>query len=104
MDCLKASIPILKTLCDETRLQILSMLSKAEMNACEINKAFFCTQPTISYHMRLLVDADLVHARRDGCQMIYWVNEAIWPSVQALLTTLCEAQKKKGGGPEGEVI
>ena len=95
MDCFKASIPILKTLCDETRLHILSMLSQTEMNACEINRAFACTQPTISYHMRLLVDTELVLARREGCQVIYSINASIWPSVQALLAALCNAHKDR---------
>lgn len=95
MDCFKASIPILKALCDETRLHILSMLSQAEMSACEINKAFCCTQPTISYHMRLLVDTGLVYSRREGCLTIYSVNGSVWPSVKALLNALCEQEKKR---------
>lgn len=94
MNCLKASIPILKVLCDETRLSILSMLSQKEMNGCEINRAFACTQPTISYHMKVLVDAGLVHARKEGCAMIYSVNQEIWPSVRALLDALCAARRK----------
>ncbi|MEG0741844.1 MAG: metalloregulator ArsR/SmtB family transcription factor [Clostridia bacterium] len=95
MDCFKASIPILKVLCDETRLSILSMLSHAEMNGCEINRAFQCTQPTISYHMKLLVDATLVCSRRDGCAVIYSVNEEIWPRVRDLLDVLCAAARKR---------
>lgn len=97
MDCFKASMPILKALCDETRLSILSMLSKAEMNGCEINRAFCCTQPTISYHMKLLVDTGLVLARKEGCQVWYAVNCDIWPSVQALLHALCAAERQKRG-------
>lgn len=93
MDCFKASIPIIKALCDETRLHILSMLSHADMNACEINKAFCCSQPTISYHMRLLVDSELALARREGCQVIYSVNPEIWPSVEAMLSTLCHSHQ-----------
>lgn len=95
MDCFKTAIPILKVLCDETRLSILSMLSHAEMNGCEINRAFACTQPTISYHMKLLVDNKLVRARREGCAVIYSVNEAIWPSVRTLLEALCAAGRKE---------
>lgn len=94
MNCLKASIPILKVLCDETRLSILSMLSQKEMNGCEINRAFACTQPTISYHMKVLVDAGLVQARKEGCAMMYSVNQEIWPSVRALLDALCAARRK----------
>ena len=96
MDCFKASIPILKVLCDETRLSILSMLSHAEMNGCEIHRAFACTQPTISYHMKLLVDAQLVNARREGCAVIYSSNPEIWPRVRDLLDVLCAVAKRKG--------
>lgn len=96
MDCLKASIPILKVLCDETRLGILSLLSHNDMNGCEILKAFECSQPTISYHMKLLVDAQLVMSRKEGCAVIYSINKAIWPHVQGLLQVLCAAAKQKG--------
>lgn len=94
MDCFKASIPILKVLCDETRLSILSMLSRKEMNGCEIGRAFDCSQPTISYHMKLLVDTKLVLARKEGCAVVYTVNSEIWPSVRALLDVLCAARRK----------
>lgn len=94
MNCLKAAIPILKVLCDETRLSILSMLSQREMNGCEINRAFQCTQPTISYHMKLLVDACLVNSRREGCAVVYSVNDEIWPRVRALLDVICAAASK----------
>ncbi|MCL1855071.1 MAG: metalloregulator ArsR/SmtB family transcription factor [Clostridia bacterium] len=105
MDCFKASIPILKALCDETRLHILSMLSMGDRNACEINKAFCCTQPTISYHMRLLVETELVCARREGCQVFYSINPSIWPSVQTLLATLCEARRDRAVSvSEGEEV
>lgn len=94
MECLKSAIPILKVLCDETRLGILQILSRRDMNGCEILRSFECTQPTISYHMKLLVDSQLVHARKEGCAVIYSINMEIWPSVQALLQALCTANQK----------
>ena len=96
MDCFTSSIPILKVLCDETRLGILSMLSQKELNGCEIHRAFACTQPTISYHMKVLVDAQLVHSRKEGCAVIYSINMAIWPQIRGLLDVLCDASKQKG--------
>jgi len=96
MDCFKTSIPILKVLCDETRLSILSMLSHTDLNGCEIHRAFACTQPTISYHMKLLVDAQLVLSRKEGCAVIYSINSAIWPQVRGLLDVLCSAAQQKG--------
>ena len=99
MDCFKSSIPILKVLCDETRLSILSMLSTQDLNGCEIHRAFACTQPTISYHMKLLVDAQLVLSRKEGCAVIYSINSAIWPQVCGLLDVLCTAAQQKGDTP-----
>lgn len=96
---MKTAIPILKVLCDETRLSILHMLSKQEMNGCEINRSFDCSQPTISYHMRLLVDARLVHSRKEGCAVIYSINMAVWPQIKALIESLCTAAR-----PEGDAL
>lgn len=96
MECFKASIPILKVLCDETRLHILSLLAHRDMNGCEIHRAFDCTQPTISYHMKLLVDAHLVCSRKEGCAVIYSINHDIWPRIRDLLDVLCTAARQKG--------
>ena len=95
MKCMKASIPILKVLCDETRLQILTMLSHDSMNGCEINRAFQCSQPTISYHMKLLVETQLVHAQKEGCSVLYSINQDIWPHVISLLDALCSVTMTK---------
>ena len=89
MNGYKASIPVLKALCDETRLCILRLLSEGPHNGCEIHRAFCCTQPTISYHMKLLVDSGLVHSHKEGCAVIYSLNQTIWPSVQQCLDQLC---------------
>ncbi len=64
-------LPIFKALGDETRLQILAMLENGQMCACRINDAFKCSQPTISYHMRVLTEAGLVTATREGALMCY---------------------------------
>jgi len=95
LNCIKNAIPILKVLCDETRLSILSMLSQREMNGCEIHRAFECSQPTISYHMKLLVDAQLVLSRKEGCAVIYSINMAVWPQIHALIESLCKAAQQK---------
>ena len=74
MDCFKASIPILKVLCDETRLSILSMLSQADLNGCEITRAFCFSQPTISYHMQALMNAGFIKFRKENNRLYYSLN------------------------------
>lgn len=65
---------VLKALSDETRLEIADMLKGKELCACKILERFDITQPTLSYHMKVLVSCGLVNARRDGAWMHYSLN------------------------------
>ena len=75
---------IFKALADETRLEILHLLTQGERCACRIQEVFGCSQPTISYHMRLLCEAGLVVARREGAMTCYRAADNLWPRVEAL--------------------
>ncbi len=66
---------IFKALADETRLKIIAMLSSGEMCACKILEEFDITQPTLSYHMKILTESGLVNGVRDGAWMRYSLNE-----------------------------
>lgn len=68
-------VPIFKALSDETRLKIVDMLSCGEMCACDILKKVHISQPTLSYHMKMLTDCGLVSGRKDGSWMRYSLNE-----------------------------
>lgn len=67
-------VPVFKALADETRLKIVDMLSCGEMCACDILDYFNFTQPTLSYHMKILTDCGIVKARKDGSWMKYSLN------------------------------
>ncbi len=66
---------IFKALSDETRLKIVSMLSDGELCACKILEAFNITQPTLSYHMKMLVDTGFVNAVKYGSWVKYSINK-----------------------------
>ena len=68
-------VPILKALSDETRLKIVDMLSCGGLCACDILEEFSITQPTLSYHMKILSDSGLVSAVRDGSWVRYSLNK-----------------------------
>lgn len=57
---------ILKALSDPNRLNIIDLLSCGEKCACEILESFKFTQPTLSHHMKVLMDCGLIEARKDG--------------------------------------
>lgn len=73
-DCYKDHVAALKAISDETRLKIIDMLSCGELCACEILEKFNFTQPTLSYHMKILTKSSLVIGRRDGAWMNYSLN------------------------------
>lgn len=67
---------ICKALGDPTRAKIFDMLKGGEMCACKILDAFNITQPTLSYHMKLLSASNLVYVRKDGKWNHYRINES----------------------------
>ncbi len=65
---------IFKAFCDENRLKILQLLSGGEMCACKLQEELAIGQSTLSHHMRILCDADVVTPRRDGKWTHYSLN------------------------------
>lgn len=79
---------IFKALGDETRIEILSLLGKNKMCACHILEKFHITQPTLSFHMKKLCDANLVICERIGKWTHYQINEAQLNNLNHFLTTI----------------
>jgi len=57
---------VFKALCDETRLLVLSLLQSGEKCACVLLEKVSISQPTLSHHMKILVDSGIVAARKEG--------------------------------------
>ncbi|MBC5630608.1 winged helix-turn-helix transcriptional regulator [Clostridium sp. NSJ-6] len=57
---------VFKALSDQNRLKILHILSDGERCACELLKHFDFTQPTLSHHMKVLIECGLVYSRKAG--------------------------------------
>jgi len=64
-----------KALGDETRVKIIEMLKNSSMCACKILEQFKITQPTLSYHMKMLVDCGLVNVEKNGIWNHYTINK-----------------------------
>ena len=56
---------------DSTRIRILYVLLCSETCVCDIAQLLGMTQPAISHQLRILKQAKLVSARRDGKSVIY---------------------------------
>ena len=68
------SAKIIKALSDASRLKIIDILSCGEKCACDILEHFVFTQPTLSHHMKVLMDTGIVKCRKDGLWSYYSLN------------------------------
>ncbi len=68
---------IFKALKDPTRRQILKLLRDKDMSAGEIAQHFNMSKPSISHHLEILKNADLVSATKKGQFIIYSLNTTI---------------------------
>ncbi|MCZ2492350.1 ArsR/SmtB family transcription factor [Dellaglioa carnosa] len=74
MDYLKLS-KIMKAIAEPNRLQIVDMISTGEKCACDLLDNFNFTQPTLSHHMKVLIEAGIVSARKDGKWHYYSLDQ-----------------------------
>ena len=65
---------IFKALSDTIRLQIIEILSCGEKCACRLLEHFNFTQPTLSHHMKVLMECGLVNSRKEGTWNYYSLN------------------------------
>ena len=79
---------IFKALNDETRREILELLRKGDMTAGEIADHFNISKPSISHHLDLLKQADLVSSDKQGQFIIYSLNTTIVDDILQWLLTL----------------
>ena len=90
---------ICKALSDSNRLEIVQMLSDGEKCGCKLLERFEITQPTLSYHMKTLVESGLVNDRKEGKWHYYSLNTELFVQFKQFIETLgCENSADESGG------
>ncbi|MBE5976934.1 MAG: helix-turn-helix transcriptional regulator [Paenibacillaceae bacterium] len=84
---------VFKALGDTTRLKIIEMLSCGELCACKILESFEITQPTLSYHMKILTECGLVISRKEGSWMHYSNNPQLIQLIKNYWTNIITEQE-----------
>ncbi len=82
-----------KALADPTRRRILDLLKERDMTAGEIAEHFDMTKPSISNHLNLLKQAELVWDERRGQHIVYSLNTTVF---QDVLKWILELQNPNG--------
>jgi DNA-binding transcriptional ArsR family regulator len=67
-------VDVFRAVADPTRRAILDRLRSAELSVNDLARPFDMTQPAISQHLRILLDAGLVEAEQIGRQRLYKLN------------------------------
>ena len=83
----------LKALADPIRREILDLLKEGRMSAGEITAHFPVTAASISRHLSVLKDADLVRDTREGKFIYYELNVSVLEEIMLWLTDLKGASK-----------
>ena len=72
----KKTAVIFKAFCDENRIRIIKLLRSGEKCACKLLEEINVTQPTLSHHMKILCDADIVISRKEGKWTHYSISKS----------------------------
>lgn len=87
----------LKALADPIRREILHLLKSGRLSAGEISEHFPVTDASISRHLSVLKDADLVRDTREGKFIYYDLNASVLEEIMLWVKDL------KGEGNDEEV-
>ncbi len=93
---------LFKAMADETRSRIVHILSCGELCACDILDYFDLTQPTLSHHLGILVEAGLLLARPEGKWTYYRLNGETFAFLERFIKDVshesdkCLCKKAKG--------
>lgn len=72
---------LFKALSDPTRRKILDLLKEKDLTAGEISDHFQMSKPSISQHLKLLKNAELVHDEKKGQFIVYSLNITVFQEI-----------------------
>lgn len=78
----------LKALADPIRREILNLLKKGRLSAGEITEQFPVTGASISRHLSVLKEADLVRDTREGQFIFYELNASVLEEIMLWINNL----------------
>lgn len=88
-------VKLLKSLADPTRLEIIQCLALRKEGACsDVSKHFELSQPTLSHHFKILVEAEAIIPNKVGTSMHYSLNKPLLRSIGLDINKLAGAMIK----------
>jgi DNA-binding transcriptional ArsR family regulator len=90
-----------KALADPTRRDILRLLRRGELSAGELAEQIEkkMSKPSVSHHLAVLKQADLIVARPEGQQIFYALNTTVVEDLAAILWDLFAGHRNQKESP-----
>jgi len=85
---------LFKALNDQTRREIIELLKAGDMTAGEIADHFDISKPSISHHLDLLRQADIVSSEKKGQFIYYSLNTTVLDEIISWFLGLKTKKKK----------
>lgn len=83
-----------KALSDPTRRKILQLLNNGPLSAGEIADHFNMTKPSISHHLNLLKQVDMIIDEKQGQYVIYRLNTTVFQEIVQWLMDFSDENKE----------
>lgn len=86
---------VFKAISDPNRRKILKLLRQKDMTAGEIADHFSISKPSISHHLNILKQADLVRDERKGQFIYYSLNSTVFQELMSWVYDLLEVKESE---------
>ena len=81
-------VKVFKALSDETRLNILLLVSKRSICQKGISKYLGISDSAVSQHIKVLKEANIITGYKEGYYMLYHINEGIFNKCVSFINSI----------------
>jgi len=86
---------LFKVLGDVNRLKIIEFLIKGETCGCTLIDKLPISQPTLSYHLKLISDAGLAKSVREGNWIKYYINKDMLTDIKLFIEHIRDSEEEE---------
>ena len=86
---------LFKVLGDENRLKIIELLIKGETCSCTLIDNLSISQPTLSYHLKLISEVGLAKSIREGNWVKYYINKDMLTDIKIFIEKIRDSEAER---------
>ncbi len=86
---------VFSALSDDTRRKMLVLLKKGSLTAGEIAGHFNISKPSITFHLKILREADLVYSKKRGQYVFYTLQVTVFEEAMMLFMNMLKSGEKE---------